>query len=109
MEKLLLPIVIEKDADGYFAYCPQLQGCYTQGDTYEEALENIRDAIKLHIKDRLAEGEPLPKLEAVSVTTVEIPLTEASLKRLDTYVLWMSDFSEIPERLEKMHEAAGSR
>jgi predicted RNase H-like HicB family nuclease len=33
MEKLLLPVVIEKDADGYFAYCPQLQGCYTQGDT----------------------------------------------------------------------------
>jgi predicted RNase H-like HicB family nuclease len=77
MEKLLLPIVIEKDADGYFAYCPQLQGCYTQGDTYEEALENIRDAIRLHIEDRLADGEPLPELEAISVTAMEIPYEPA--------------------------------
>ena len=50
-------VVIEKDEDGYFAYCPQLQGCYTQGDTYEEALANIQDAIKLHVEDRKAEGE----------------------------------------------------
>ena len=77
MEKLLLPVVIEKDADGYFAYCPQLQGCYTQGDTYEETLENIRDAIRLHIEDRLADGEALPELEAVSVTAVEIPYEPA--------------------------------
>jgi hypothetical protein len=45
MEKHLFEVVVEKDADGYFAYCPSLQGCYTQGRTYEEALENIRDAI----------------------------------------------------------------
>ncbi len=37
-------VVIEKDKDGYFAFCPQLEGCYTQGDTYEEVLENIKDA-----------------------------------------------------------------
>ena len=59
------PVVIEKDADGYFAHCPQLQGCYTQGDTYEEAIANIRDAIKLHIEDRLANGESLPQAEMV--------------------------------------------
>lgn len=26
-------VVIEKDRDGYFAFCPELRGCYTQGDT----------------------------------------------------------------------------
>ena len=46
-----LPIVIERDEDGYFASCPALQGCYSQGDTYEEALANIKDAMKLHIED----------------------------------------------------------
>ena len=46
-------VVIEHDEEGYFAFCPELQGCYTQGDTYEEVLENIRDAIRLHIEDRL--------------------------------------------------------
>ncbi|HEY0072161.1 MAG TPA: type II toxin-antitoxin system HicB family antitoxin [Chloroflexia bacterium] len=54
MSKFVLPVVIEKDSDGYFAYCPSLQGCYSQGDTYEEALANIEDAIRLHIEDRLA-------------------------------------------------------
>lgn len=47
-------VVVEKDEDGNFlAICPALQGCYTEGSTQEEALELIRDAIKLHIEDRL--------------------------------------------------------
>jgi predicted RNase H-like HicB family nuclease len=53
-----LPIVIEADADGYFAFCPSLQGCYSQGQTYEEAVGNIRDAIRLHIDDRNADRNP---------------------------------------------------
>ncbi|MBI4723354.1 MAG: type II toxin-antitoxin system HicB family antitoxin [Candidatus Stahlbacteria bacterium] len=72
MQKRLFSVVIEKDKDGYFAYCPNLQGCYTQGDTYEEALENIEDAIKLHIEDRLAEHISIPKVDSVSVTAVEV-------------------------------------
>ena len=63
---LYWPVIIEKDADGYFAHCPQLQGCYTQGDTYAETIANIRDAIQLHIEDRLASGEPLPQVERSS-------------------------------------------
>lgn len=59
MKKHLMGIVIEKDSDGSFAYCPILQGCYTQGDTYEEALENIKDAIALHIKCLSADGLPI--------------------------------------------------
>jgi len=54
-------IVIERDEDGlYIASVPLLQGCYTQGDSYKEALENIKDAIKLHIEARQAIGEPVP-------------------------------------------------
>jgi len=56
MKQLTLPIVLERDADGFFVSCPALQGCYSQGDTYEEAVENIKDAIRLHIEDRLADG-----------------------------------------------------
>jgi predicted RNase H-like HicB family nuclease len=57
METNLSSVVIEKDKDGYFAFAPELQGCYTQGDTYEEALENITDAIRLHVEDRLDCGK----------------------------------------------------
>lgn len=66
------PVVIEADADGYFVSCPSLQGCYSQGDTYEEAVENIKDAISLHIEDRLADGEKIPENVSVSLSTVEI-------------------------------------
>lgn len=52
-QRFLLPVVIERDRDGYYAECPVLQGCYTQGDTYDEVIANIKDAIKLDIQDRL--------------------------------------------------------
>jgi predicted RNase H-like HicB family nuclease len=44
-----LPVVIEKDEDGYYAYCPSLEGCQTQGDTYEQVLTHIKEAISLYI------------------------------------------------------------
>ena len=72
MKHLTLPIVIEGDSDGYFVSCPGLQGCYSQGDTYEEAVENIKDAIRLHIDDRLADGEEIPEHTTESLSTVEI-------------------------------------
>lgn len=72
MGKFTLPVVIEKDSDGYFAYCPSLQGCYSQGDTYEEALANIEDAMRLHIEDRLAKGETIATSEMISFTTLEV-------------------------------------
>jgi len=54
-------ILIEKDENGiYIASCPALQGCYSQGDTVDEALQNIKDAIQLHIEARQALGEPVP-------------------------------------------------
>ena len=54
-------VVVERDEDGiYIASVPLLQGCYTQGETYEEALENIKDAIKLHIEARQVLGELIP-------------------------------------------------
>ncbi len=65
-------VVIEKDKEGYFAFCPELQGCYTQGDTYEETLENIKDAIRLHVEDRLEDGEEIPQSESVSLTSMEV-------------------------------------
>lgn len=71
MMRLTLPIIVESDSEGYFVCCPTLQGCYSQGDTYEEAVENIRDAIRLHIGDRLADGEDIPQT-SVSLSTVEV-------------------------------------
>ena len=53
-------VVIEKDETGNFlAICPALQGCYTEGETMEQALMLIKDAIRLHIKDRIENNEPI--------------------------------------------------
>ena len=72
MKNYRFSVIVEKDQDGYFAYCPELQGCYTQGETYEEALENIKDAIRLHVEDRLEAGEDVPQPESVSLTSLEV-------------------------------------
>lgn len=64
-------IVVEQDEDGvYIVSVPSLKGCYSQGDTVDEAVENIKDAIKLHIEARESLGELVP-LE-VLVDEVEV-------------------------------------
>jgi predicted RNase H-like HicB family nuclease len=65
-------VIVEKDDDGYFARCNELQGCYTQGGTYEEVIENIKDAIHLHVEDRIENGEEIPQPETVSLTLMEL-------------------------------------
>lgn len=66
------PVIIERDKGGYFAMCPDLQGCYSQGDSYEEALANIKSAIRLHVEDRVAENEDVSEPGSVSLSTVEV-------------------------------------
>lgn len=53
LEKLHLPIIIEMDEDGvYIVSCPQLKGCRSYGETIEEAMENIKEAIALCLEDQ---------------------------------------------------------
>jgi predicted RNase H-like HicB family nuclease len=70
--RLQLTAVIERTRGGYVATCPQLQGCYTQGRTYEEVMRNIRDAIRLHLEDRLAVGDPLPAAGDVTLAVLDV-------------------------------------
>jgi predicted RNase H-like HicB family nuclease len=72
MKHYTLPIIIERDADGFFVSCPALQGCYTQGATYDEAIANIKDAIRLHLEDHQADHEELTQDRSVSLSTVEV-------------------------------------
>ncbi|MCK4308689.1 MAG: type II toxin-antitoxin system HicB family antitoxin, partial [Candidatus Atribacteria bacterium] len=43
-------VTIEKDEHGYYACCPELEGCQTQGDSLEEVLSNIKEAIELYLE-----------------------------------------------------------
>ncbi|MFQ6082880.1 MAG: type II toxin-antitoxin system HicB family antitoxin [Candidatus Aminicenantia bacterium] len=72
MKTYKVSVIIEKDKDGYFAFCPEFPGCYTQGDSFEEALENIKDAVKLYIEDMIESGEEVPKFEAITMSQIEV-------------------------------------
>lgn len=43
------PVVVHKSEYGYDVHCPLLLGCHSQGNTLEEALENIKDAIHTYL------------------------------------------------------------
>ncbi len=65
-------IVIEKDENGYYAYCPELLGCQTQGDTFEEINTNVKEAVELYLETlSLEEVEPYLSLE-IYTTTMEV-------------------------------------
>ena len=57
-----VPVIVQPlDEGGYYAECTVLKGCHVEGKTYLEALENLQDAIRLHIEGRLKFGDPLPR------------------------------------------------
>lgn len=60
-------VKLERTDEGYAVWCPGLPGCWSQGATEEEALENIRDAIQTY----LATVEELTKDETTRL--VEVP------------------------------------
>jgi predicted RNase H-like HicB family nuclease len=61
------PIAIETgDADhAYGVVVPDLPGCFSAGDTLDEALTNAQEAILLHIEGLLDDGEPVPKASEI--------------------------------------------
>ena len=69
-----LQIIIEQDEAGYYvAECPALRACYTQGKTYEEVIDNIKDVIALCLEDLKAKKKSIPKqAEIIGVQRVEV-------------------------------------
>lgn len=58
---------------GYHALCPSLPGCHSEGDTLEEADENIREAIALYLESLRARGET-PPVEDILIKSLEVTL-----------------------------------
>jgi predicted RNase H-like HicB family nuclease len=54
-------IVLHKSKEGYAVSCPALPGCWSQGATEEEAVENIRDAIQGYLASLKKHGESIPE------------------------------------------------
>jgi predicted RNase H-like HicB family nuclease len=67
-------VIVYTDENGeWCAYCPSLPGCHSQGETREEALANIRDAVEGYIEALEADGLPVPEDNEVrEVVTLDI-------------------------------------
>jgi predicted RNase H-like HicB family nuclease len=63
-------IVIEKDKYGYYAYCPELPGCQSQGETFEEITAHIKEAVELYL-ETLSHQEIEELLSKEIYTTVQ--------------------------------------
>ena len=50
-------VFLEEDNGGYSVSVPALSGCFSQGDTFEEAADNIKEAIALYLKDETEDRE----------------------------------------------------
>lgn len=67
------PVVLLPEAEGgYVVQCPALPGCYSQGETVEEALANIREAIEVVLADMASRGEPVLHVDAPILTEVTV-------------------------------------
>jgi predicted RNase H-like HicB family nuclease len=69
-------VVIEKGENNYGAYAPDVPGCGTVGDTVEEALENIKEALELHLEGTLEDGDPVPEAAHVKAHFVEVEVPD---------------------------------
>ena len=62
------PVVLHKDADSACGVIvPDVPGCFSAGDTYSEALENVQEALSLHFESLAVDGSPLPQASDVDV------------------------------------------
>lgn len=67
-------VIKPAEEGGYYAYCPLLPGCISQGDTYEETMTNIKEAIDLYVEGLLAHEEEVPYEALEEHYLVDIPV-----------------------------------
>lgn len=65
-------VVIEQDEHGFYAWCPELRGCQSQGSTVEETLSNIREAVELYLETLTEEERSTALSQEILTTSIEV-------------------------------------
>ncbi len=65
-------VILEKDEHGFYAWCPELKGCQSQGVTLEEAMANIKEAIELYVETLPADERDVLLSREILTTAVEV-------------------------------------
>ena len=83
-----LTVTIDRDEDGvWIVECPSIPGCVSQGNTKEDALANIREAIELCMEERAEQGSPL----TIETRQVEVTLEARSHSKLDVLLAGVTE------------------
>ena len=73
MQPRSFPVIFEPDVNGgYVVSCPVFPGCYSEGDTIDEALSNIKEAIELCIEELKEKNLELPNVDRITIGNVVI-------------------------------------
>ncbi len=106
--KYIYPAIFTREEDGFSVRFPQLDGCYTQGDSFEEAQRMAMEAMSLHLYGMEQDGEDIPEPNmAVSAAANEmvVPITawmtpfrdemeNRAVKKTLTIPAWLNDAAE---------------
>jgi predicted RNase H-like HicB family nuclease len=65
-------VIIEKDKYGYYAYSPELEGCQTQGDSLDEVVANMREAVELYLETLTDEERKASLSKEILTTAFEV-------------------------------------
>jgi predicted RNase H-like HicB family nuclease len=65
-------VIIEKDECGFYAFCPELEGCQSQGDSLEEVMHNIEETIELYLETLDSDERKMLLSKEILTTSVEI-------------------------------------
>lgn len=77
MKNLKISAIVEQDDNGFYAYCPQLKGCHSQGNSLDEALANLKEATELYLESLSREEIAELHLDTRQILTTSLELTHA--------------------------------
>lgn len=66
MNSVQYTVIVEKGASSWGAYVPDLPGCIAAGESRDEALRLIREAVEFHVEGLLEQGAPVPEPHSFS-------------------------------------------
>jgi predicted RNase H-like HicB family nuclease len=72
-------VILEKEeSGGYHVFCPALPGCHSEGDSLDDAMKAIREAIEAYVESLVAHGEKVPEESEIIVAHAEIGHAETA-------------------------------
>ncbi|MDH3000785.1 hypothetical protein A1D23_01850 [Chelonobacter oris] len=94
---MLYPICLEKVSDGYVVSVPDVPGCFSAGDTLEQAISNVKEAIAFHVEGLIEDGEDIPQPQSLENHRANPEFAEFILSVIDV------DLSHLMGKAEKIN------